>query len=108
MNTTHTPGPWAYDENRNAIYSTVEFIIEPDKEQDEEGIPVDIISTRAAMGGNDTKADIKLLTAAPCMLEALNETLSALKAIAADYPEDTYWNEVIQKAETAIQKATQP
>ena len=65
----YTQGKWAFDEKRNAIYSTAEWLIEPNKEEDEEGVPIDIISTFSAMGGNNTIADIKLIVVAPELLE---------------------------------------
>jgi len=65
----YTQGKWAFDEKRNAIYSTTEWLVEPSKVDDEEGVPIDVISTFSAMGGNDTMADIKLIVVAPELLE---------------------------------------
>jgi len=65
----YTQGKWAFDEKRNAIYSTTEWLVEPSKEDDEEGVPTDVISTFSAMGGNNTMADIKLIVIAPELLE---------------------------------------
>lgn len=65
----YTRGKWAFDEKRNAIYSTTEWLVEPNKEDDEDGVPIDVISTFSAMGGNDTMADIKLIVVAPELLE---------------------------------------
>ena len=93
MKTTHTAGNWhahdgqIYPEQTGKTLALIPYF---DK------------------GNEEMQANARIIAAAPDMMEALNETLTALKAIAADYPEDTYWNEVIQKAEEAIQKATQP
>ena len=65
----YTQGKWAFDEKRNAIYSINEWLVEPSKEDDEEGVPIDVISTFSAMGGNNTMADIKLIVVAPELLE---------------------------------------
>ena len=65
----YTKGKWDFDEKRNVIYSTTEWLVEPNKEDDEEGVPLDVISTFSAMGGNDTMADIKLIVIAPELLE---------------------------------------
>lgn len=65
----YTQGKWAFDEKRNAIYSTTEWLVEPNKEDEEEGVPLDVISTFSAMGGNDAMADIKLIVIAPELLD---------------------------------------
>ena len=65
----YTQGKWAFDEKRNTIYSTTEWLVEPSKVDDEEGVPIDVISTFSAMCGDDIMADIKLIIVAPELLE---------------------------------------
>lgn len=66
----YTKGDWVYNKYNNSIESTSQWTIEPD-EVGEDGIPVRVISTFAAMGGDDTTADIQLICAAPKMIQAL-------------------------------------
>lgn len=70
---SHTPGPWRYDEKRCAI------LVGEDKE--ENGFVVEpatkVLDLYGAMGGDDTDADARLITAAPELLEALNKALGA-------------------------------
>lgn len=67
----YTNGDWVWNKDNNSIESTAEWVVKPDTDNDEEGIPVQVISTFAAMGGNDTKADVQLICAAPKMLQVL-------------------------------------
>lgn len=67
----YTNGDWVWNKENNSIESTTEWVIEPDKDNDEDGVPVQVISTFAAMGGSDTQADIKLICASPKMLQVL-------------------------------------
>jgi hypothetical protein len=67
----HTSGDWIFNPINYSIESTAEWIVHPDEENDEEGIPVQVVSTFGSMGGNDTMADIKLICAAPRMLDLL-------------------------------------
>ena len=67
----HTKGKWVFNALRNAIESDSEWDTEPNIEDGEEGIPVQVISTFSAMGGKDTNADIKLICSAPELLETV-------------------------------------
>ena len=71
MTNNHTPGPWAHDKRLNLIYSQSAYLVTPSIFDDEEGVPMTVISTFAAMGGNDIEADVALIVAAPEMLGAL-------------------------------------
>jgi len=70
----YTKGKWIYNKNNCSIESSIEYLIEPDAD-DDIGIPVLIISTFAAMGGNDIQADINLICQAPAMLDVLQDIL---------------------------------
>ena len=78
---TATPGPWVYDRHDCTIYSTTEI--------DEDCGPTGVVCVYGAMGGDDSDADIRLITAAPELLVALQlllnamETPRSLKATAA-------------------------
>lgn len=74
----HTAGKWVYNKGRQAIESTTEWLVEPNKEEDEDGIPTQVISVLGAMGGNNPSADIELICMAPCMHSAINEVLEVL------------------------------
>lgn len=63
----HTPGPWTIEEN--AIISANKWLIPPDKYGP--GVRQKIIDLTGAMGGDNTDADARLISAAPDMLEAL-------------------------------------
>lgn len=69
----YTSGDWIYNSKSNSIESTSEWLVKP--EDDEDGVPIQIISTFAAMGGDDINADIKLICAAPKMIELLLDLL---------------------------------
>jgi hypothetical protein len=62
----HTPGPWRYDPSRVAI------VAGPEDD------PVYVIVTRGAMGGEDVRADIALMVAAPELLSAARGAVEAL------------------------------
>lgn len=67
----HTKGAWVHNPKTNAIESATEWEVEPNKDDIEDGVPVQVISTFSAMGGKNIHADIKLICAAPDLLEAL-------------------------------------
>ena len=46
----YTQGKWKFNEQRSAIESDSEWEIEPNIDDEEDGIPVQVISTYAAMG----------------------------------------------------------
>jgi len=72
----YTNGDWVWNKDNNTIESTTEWVIPPDIDNDEDGVPVQIISTFSAMGGDDTKSDIQLICAAPKMLQALYDIVN--------------------------------
>jgi hypothetical protein len=75
MKTKHTTGKWIYNEYKHCIESDTEWSIEPNPEWDLDGSKTEIISTYGAMGGNDTRADIRLICSAPDMLNVLQEII---------------------------------
>ena len=58
----HTPGP--LKEIDNKIVSTVHFYVQPDPDNDIEGIPTTVVCLMSGMGGDDCEADARLLIAA--------------------------------------------
>jgi hypothetical protein len=106
MKTKHTPGPWRHNGKRNAIESTTEMVYEDQ--------PVQVISTFAAMGGENTDADILLIAAAPDLLEALEEAKKLLEAVRVYLPKSmhdsnrfAFENTLANVIMPAIKKATQ-
>ena len=74
----HTAGKWVYNKGRQAIESTTEWLVEPNKEEDEDGIPTQVISVLGAMGGNNPSANIELICMAPSMFDAISEVLDRM------------------------------
>lgn len=74
-----TPGPWRYNKNTNSIDSVVRWLVEPI--EDDEGIPMQVISTFAAMGGENTSADIKLISKAPEMYTLIRNLRHVLATV---------------------------
>lgn len=70
----YTRGKWIYNKDTHNIESDSEYLIEPDG--DDSGVPISVISTFGAMSGNDPNADIKLICAAPEMLDLLYNMLA--------------------------------
>ena len=66
----HSPGPYHYDESRMNICTSKKCDWVDD--DDEDPAYETVIHTQSAMGGSDTKADIRLLMASPCMFDLLN------------------------------------
>lgn len=71
----HTPGPWRFDPENHRIISETAF--EDYTDGDDERIPKSIVCLIGAMGGTDTKADARLIAAAPDLLAALRCLLDA-------------------------------
>ena len=69
MKSKHTEGPWIYNKLGCRIESTTVWYEEAT--QDEDAIPVQVVSLRGAMGGDDVEADANLIAAAPELLETL-------------------------------------
>lgn len=95
----YTPGPWVYDEKFNRIISTKEWFVEPG---DLDGIHTTIIETFGAMGGDETRADINLICAAPELLEACKMAQGVLLQL--DNYED-YTMRTLNDLAAAIDKA---
>jgi hypothetical protein len=108
--TKHTPGPWKHNDKRHCIESTTDWLIPPDDPSDLEPIPTDVVCLYGAMGGNDTKADARLIAAAPELLEALQGLFAQCAMV------HRYWgdngnakqaDDAIKAARAAIAKATE-
>jgi hypothetical protein len=76
----HTPGPWRVDSHFNIFYKDA------------------MVAFPCISGGLDQKANARLISAAPELLEALLLCVDAL--------EDGHWQETKQAARAAIAKAT--
>lgn len=71
METTHTKGPWIIKDSK--IISLNSWLVSPS--DGEEGIPTTVVDLHGAMGGDDSRADAKLIAAAPELLRLLKETI---------------------------------
>ena len=69
----YTKGPWKAEGSK--IVSMTEFLVDPLDDDDGKGIPITIVECYGAMGGDNTKADRQLLSAAPELLQALHAML---------------------------------
>jgi hypothetical protein len=99
METTHTQGEWAFDDNE--IYS----------ESTDHGAAICTMNTTSMhFTEEEVKANVRLIAAAPDLLEALQSLVQYLEwredFIVEDHKEgeDNQYSEAL----TAIQKATQP
>jgi hypothetical protein len=75
----HTPTPWALRDS--AIISTTAYLIEPNANNGEPGIPVTVIDLTGAMGGNDGDAQF-IVTAVnhhDALVAALRDELEAIR-----------------------------
>lgn len=96
----HTQGPWRYDKDRSSIMAKSDYI---DGETEEEIF--DLTASCGCVGNNfyETDANILLITAAPELLEALEDLLDCVP------DRDGYTDEsnetLINKAKKAINKA---
>jgi hypothetical protein len=116
MNSNYTPGPWVYNEEKYQIESSSQWFVEPDEKYDQEGIRQAVISTRAAMSGNDTNADINLICSAPDMVLALQKIVDKCRKeleiwALCDLPDNELNNNtqlmgaIIETAMAALEKA---
>lgn len=74
-NQIHTPTPWALRDCE--IVSTVKYLIEPNADEDEQGIPITVINLTGAMGGNDGDAAfiVKACNAYEALVAAIRSEL---------------------------------
>lgn len=84
----HVAGPWAYDPTTNHVVSTTQFedwsvgLDEPPRAKQ-------VVCTYGAMGGDDNRADLALIVAAPELLDVVLRLsaigdMDALQALAAE------------------------
>lgn len=94
-----TKGEWNYQKYSSGDYGIYSV--------DEEESPSDIALVRSR--GEETFANVKLLTYAPEMLELLKSSLEELKLLAAEanYSSPRWWNEHISPIERLIYKITE-
>lgn len=99
MNTKHTPGPWAFDATRTAIVAPAA------RTPYDDGEAVVVVTLRGAMSGADTKADTRLIAAAPDLLAALETIARQCGPYATHQPALDYAT-IGNIARSAIAKAT--
>jgi hypothetical protein len=94
----HTPGPWAYKDSK-----IIAVNVRPDWATDEDDADerVCVIDLYGAMGGDDTRADARLIAAAPELLAALQEVANRGYMFDHDAP-------LYRQCLDAIAKATRP
>ena len=106
----HTKGPWRVVENK-----IIGNEISVEASDLEDAIPITVIDCAGAMGGNDNKADARLIAAAPELLDALNGLLAGLNLPVVNEPLSEIdkareltratCKHLIKKAQAAINKA---
>ena len=74
----HTKTPWVYNPSNNSIESEIEWFIEPDESQDEEGMKRSVFCMVGAMGGEDCQADIEMICKSVNSHEKLTHNQSLL------------------------------
>jgi len=101
MKTKHTPAPWEAD---NTGFGKMQIWNAKEARMDFNDLHlIATIYSVEVKGGNQLKANAKLIAAAPELLEALHHCVQALKVInsmGATKP-------IIERAEAAIKKATE-
>jgi hypothetical protein len=95
METTHTPGPWTYKDD-------FELVVVPKNDPQAEAI--------CEITGNPSEqfANARLIAAAPDLLKALQKIVQEGYNRFEKGDLDNFTGAVIETAEQAIQKATQP
>ena len=78
----YTKGPWKRVGNK--IISLSSWLVPPEPDQGEEGIPTTIIDLLGAMGGDNTKADAQLIEVAPDLIEICERLVIELKGLYHD------------------------
>ena len=77
----HTPGPWHYDPEYPAIVAPTAHTPYQDR-------AVIVVDLHGAMNGQDTKADARLIAAAPTMLTLLKRAADAMQDYRAELDGD--------------------
>ena len=96
----HTPTPWALGDC--AIISTVDWLIEPNASDGEQGIPTTVINLTGACGGNDGDPAfiVKAVNSHDALVSSLRELL---KQYGADDIDE--FNAALTRAEVALELA---
>lgn len=100
MNEAHTATPWALLDTR--IVSTVEYLVQPNPEDGEEGSPLTVVDLYGAMGGHggDAAFILKACNAHDALVDSLRDLL---KEYRADGIEE--FNDALTRAEAALKLA---
>ena len=96
MSTQHTPGPWTVDEPHQVFAESVGEYVAITKVEEWNALPP-----------NQVEANARLIAAAPCLLDALQELTQIASVLEATCPGDSRAKENrMDRARAAIAKAT--
>jgi len=97
----HTKGPWAHDPETHHIVSTTESEGWSVDLEEDPPVPKRIVCLYGAMGGDDSRADLALMTAAPELLEMVDRLVATLRRTPVDTKTATLLNEAVELAARA-------
>jgi hypothetical protein len=98
----HTPGPWRLNENSN--WKTNPFSITVSK-PGVHSTTISNIPTRMTVPPQEQKANARLISAAPDLLEALKGASKAIREYRSQGATHAYWDNVEEQVNAAIKKA---
>ena len=97
----HTKGPWAHDPETHHIVSTTESEGWSVDLEEDPPVPKRIVCLYGAMGGDDSRADLALMTAAPELLEMVDRFVAAMRKATVSTEDAALRDEAVELAARA-------